>query len=150
MKQGIIGNAADKFTVDSEIEAKRIIGVILDSFSEGDILVSGHCPMGGIDIWAEEEAITRGFTKDRMDIKDPRQHHWEGEYGFKARNLDIARQSKKLHVILVDKYPQNYIGRRFNICYHCNSTLHIKSGACWTAKKAEGFGNEVKRYIIKN
>jgi len=153
MKIGIIGHGEDKFTEKTKKMAKLIIMVILReylkniSIDEKLIVVSGHSPVGGIDIYAEEVAKNMGLE---LDLKIPRQHTWNAAYGYKQRNLDIAKDSDKLHVILVDKYPPNYKGEKFNYCYHCHTNEHIKSGACWTAKKAEGFKKKVAYHIIKN
>jgi len=145
MKIAIIGHALDKFTHSTELKAKQIIEEILDTFKPGDILVSGRSPLGGIDVWAEEAAIRRGI---QTDIKAPKQNKWNAEYGFKQRNLDIARESKKINSILVKEYPPDYKGMKFDTCYHCDTSDHVKSGACWTTKKALEFGNEVKKIII--
>jgi hypothetical protein len=143
-KIGIIGHGADKFTRDSMQEAMAIIEDIL---AIDCILISGHSPVGGIDIWAEETARSFGL---KTDIKTPKQHKWDSAYGYKQRNLDIAKDSDELHVILVDTYPSNYKGMTFNYCYHCNCKDHIKSGACWTAIQARKYGKKVVYHIIKN
>lgn len=147
MKIGIIGHGADKFTEKSAKEAKDLIHKIFREQREMPTLVSGHSPVGGIDIYAEE--IAKNLTLS-LDLKIPKQKQWDAEYGFKQRNLDIARSSDILHVILVDKYPKDYKGRKFNKCYHCNSSDHVKSGACWTAKEAKKLNKEVIHHIIKN
>lgn len=147
MKVGIVGNGEDKFTELGKIRAKLEIFKIIKSFPNAKI-VSGHSIMGGVDIWTEEIAKKCGRESD-LDIKAPRQEAWEGEYGYKARNLDIAK-SDIVFVIVADKYPEDYKGRRFKKCYHCNSDSHVKSGACWTGKKAIEFGNKAKWIIINN
>lgn len=108
-------------------------------------MVSGHSPVGGIDIWAEEEATALGVP---LDLKIPEIQQWNppGGYGYKARNLDIARDSDVVHVILADVYPEEYHGRRWNLCYHCGTTDHVKSGGCWTGKKAA----QSEWHIIQN
>jgi len=128
-KIGIVGHAKDKFTSKTEAKARRIIQSLL---SEGDIVVSGGCHLGGIDIWAEEEADKLGLEKE---IYLPATQKWEG--GYKQRNLQIANESDIVHVIVVETYPQEYKGRRFEYCYHCDATDHIKSGGCWTGKRAK-------------
>jgi len=156
MKIGIIGHGEDKFTEKSKIEAKELLTSILIDFSlnclknkkiEPIYFVSGHSPVGGIDIYGEEESKRLGFL---LDLKIPKQNIWDAEYGFKQRNLDIAKDSDILHVILVDKYPKGYNGMRFNKCYHCHTNDHMKSGACWTAKEARKLGKEVVYHIIEN
>ncbi len=138
MNIGIIGNNASKFTIQMEDEARLLIRKLL--LVEGAVLVSGHCHQGGIDIWAEEEA-------DLMDLPklifEPRIRQWNpyGGYGFKERNLDIARTSDDLNVIVARDYLPKYSGMRFKECYHCArhgraSRNHVKSGACWTLNEA--------------
>ncbi len=131
MKVGIVGHAADKFTIVTELRAKSKIRELL---KPDDILVSGHCHLGGIDIWAEEIAQELGCY-DRDYIFPPKIRRWEG--GYKQRNLEIARNSDIVHVIVVKEYPPKYKGMRFTWCYHCNADDHIKSGACWTGKRTQ-------------
>lgn len=151
MKIGIIGHGTDKFTEKGQ---QRAIDKIIYILSESMIVnnnqvtfISGHSPVGGIDIWAEKYAKIYNIP---TDIKIPKQHKWDGEYGYKQRNLDIAKCSDELHIILVDTYPPNYKGMKFDLCYHCKSTDHIKSGACWTGNQAKKLGKRVIVHIIKN
>ncbi len=146
MKIGIVGHGSDKFTSIGEEEAKCFIDDILN---EGDILVSGHSPVGGIDIWAEENARKRNIS---TDIKIPKQNQWDAEYGFKQRNLDIAKDSDVVYVLVVRGYPEGYEGRTFLGCYHCKdrNLPHVKSGGCWTGWKAKEMGKEVYWIIIHN
>lgn len=123
---GIVGHEAAKFDAEHEEAARFIIRHILRE--PGCTLVSGHCPLGGIDIWAEEEADALGREKL---IFPPRTNNWED--GFKPRNLQIAHRSDIVHCIVVSELPPSYTGRRFSYCYHCKSSDHIKSGGCWTA-----------------
>lgn len=138
---GIVGNGSDKFTALGEVRARNVIASLL---SPDDIVVSGHSPVGGIDIWAEEVGTELGLL---LDLKVPEINQWDppGGYGYKARNLDIANDSDTVHVILADVYPAEYAGRRFNVCYHhrggegapsITPENHVKSGGCWTGKKA--------------
>ena len=151
-KIGIVGSGADKFTNESKELAKRTIEKIITECAFNDIcIVSGHSPVGGIDLWAEEIANECNLA---TDIKTPRQHAWDGEYGYKARNLDIARCSNEVHVILVDKLPPGYKGMQFKTCYHCAKhpemkKEHVKSGGCWTGWKAYEMGKHLKFHIIK-
>lgn len=145
MRAGIVGSGEDKFTPEGKREALNIIDSIME---EADVLVSGHSPIGGIDIWAEESARLYAV---QLDLKVPEIHQWNPDgYGYKARNLDIAEDSDYLHVIVVDQYPEEYSGMRFDLCYHCNSTDHVKSGGCWTGKKALLMGKPVTWHIVEN
>lgn len=142
MKVGIVGHGADKFTKLGERRARRLIAHLL---APATVMVSGHSPVGGIDIWAEEEAW---FLNLELDLKIPEINQWDppGGYGYKARNLDIAKSSDIVHVILADSYPDGYLGRRFPYCYHCKTDEHPKSGGCWTGKKAE----RAEWHIVRN
>lgn len=151
MKIGIVGHGDDKFTPKSKQKACDFIRSVLSDLYEGEhhppVLVSGHSPVGGIDIFAEEIAKEMGLP---MDLKIPKQKVWDAEYGYKQRNLDIARDSDKVYVILVDKYPPGYKGMRFDKCYHCHKTDHVKSGGCWTGLQAQKLGKQVQWVIIEN
>lgn len=133
MRVGIVGHGSDKFTPAGEHGAREKIRELLENAT---VMVSGHSPVGGIDIWAEEEAQALGVE---LDLKVPEINQWDPPdgYGYKARNLDIAESSDIVHVILADSYPDGYSGRRFPYCYHCKTSDHPKSGGCWTGKKAE-------------
>lgn len=144
MRIGIVGHGADKFTDNGKLTAQSLIRNLLHS---ANVVVSGHSPMGGVDIWAEEIAREMGIE---TDIKAPRQQSWDGEYGYKARNIDIARCSDEVHVILIDKYPPGYRGRRFDHCYHCHKGDHVKSGGCWTGHRAEQMGKKAHFHILRN
>jgi hypothetical protein len=150
LKVGIIGHGSDKFTKTTETLAKQAICRIFRDILIANvtpILVSGHSPVGGIDIWAEEIADDLKLDKE---IKTPQQHKWDSIYGYKQRNLDIAISSDIIFIILVDKYPKNYKGMRFSRCYHCHTSDHVKSGACWTGKQAIRNGKKVEWIFIKN
>lgn len=133
---GIVGGAADKFTPRTEVVSRGVIrGIIL--MNQPCVVVSGGCHLGGIDIWAEEEAKPLGaYNEDYIHL--PKKLQWSG--GYRERNLKIARDSVDgVHVIVAGEYPESYTGRRFKSCYHCQLSLvpwHVKSGACWTARKA--------------
>ena len=139
---GIVGHEAAKFNVYTEAVAKQAIRRILGLF-EYPQLVSGHCHLGGIDIWAEEIADKGGISKI---IHPPDKLQWSG--GYRERNLKIARDSDIVYVLVVDKYPVGYSGMRFDYCYHCNTSDHIKSGGCWTGKEAKKLGKPVVWYIM--
>ena len=149
MKVGIIGHGQDKFTPETEKKCKEEIEKVLsDSAKEYSIIViSGRSPMGGVDIWAEEIAEKLGFKTMIFPAKVNQWNPVNG-YGFKARNLDIAKTSDEVHVFAVAEYPAGYSGIRFTRCYHCKSTEHVKGGACWTGKKALGFGKKVYWHVI--
>ena len=130
MNIGIVGHEAAKFTPETELVAREVIRVLLAD--PADVLVSGHCPLGGIDIWAEEESDALGRKKI---IYPPLTHSWED--GYKPRNLQIAETSDICYCLVVRELPPTYTGMRFTSCYHCHTTSHVKSGGCWTAKRCK-------------
>lgn len=132
MKVGIVGHEAAKFTPETEQRAREIIRSLICPL---DTVVSGHCHLGGIDIWAEEEADVIGAEKL---IFPPKTLSWEG--GYKPRNILIAQNSDIVHCIVVRELPPSYKGMRFDHCYHCNTSDHVKSGGCWTAKRCKSGG----------
>jgi len=148
---GIVGHGKNKFTSKSEDTAKRLIKKILTDglVTHGNItLCSGHSPVGGIDIWAEEIAIEMEIP---IDIKSPKTFTWNGNYGYKERNIDIANTSDEVHCILVSTYPPGYKGMKFKSCYHCDKhqekiPTHVKSGGCWTTWRSK---NPIF-HVIKN
>lgn len=128
---GIVGHEAKKFTPATEAIARAIIRRLLEP--RDAVLVSGGCHLGGIDIWAEEEADALGRGKQ---IFRPARLTWGG--GYKVRNENIARVSHIVHSIVVERLPSTYDGLRFEKgCYHCleRNPPHVKSGGCWTAWK---------------
>ena len=133
MKVGIVGHEAAKFTEKTEFAAKELIATL---FKPTDTVVSGACHLGGIDVWAEE-AANRVYAG--LSIFPPMELNWAK--GFKPRNIQIARASDIVHVILVRELPPGYKGMRFTKCYHCDgdNTMHqhVKSGGCWTGRYAK-------------
>jgi len=147
MNVGVIGNGADKFTSDTEKGAKAMIGYVLSTtlLPPNPTVVSGRSPLGGVDVWAEEYADEHGLNKI---IHAPKRNHWGGVGGYRHRNLLIARDSDIIYVIVAHEYPPDYKDMRFKSCYHCNKNDHVKSGACWTAKKAMKMDKPVEWVII--
>jgi hypothetical protein len=147
---GIVGHGRDKFTEAGEARARAVIRSLLIGAST---MVSGHSPVGGVDIWAEEEAETLGVA---LDLKIPTTLAWDPSdgYGFKARNIAIAESCDEAHVILADTYPPGYRGRRFAACYHCARHRpelgHVKSGGCWTGNYALKLGNPAIWHVVAN
>lgn len=140
-KVGIVGAEAAKFTPETEAQAREIIRAILlnplyplHGGTRAELMVSGGCHLGGIDIWAEEEA---GFYRIPKLIHYPKKLQWSG--GYEQRNLLIARDSDIVHCIVVRSLPPGFKGMRFPTCYHCKEARapHVKSGGCWTALRAK-------------
>ncbi len=142
MKVGIVGHEAAKFTPLGELHARRVIRGLLQP---GDEVISGRCHLGGIDIWAVEEAKKLGLHGREFP---PRTLNWTD--GYKPRNIKIAEHSDRMVCLVVDKYPETYTGMRFDYCYHCHTKEHIKSGGCWTGKYAKAMGKQFEVIVIRN
>lgn len=139
---GIVGSEAKKFTPETEHAAKQLIRkLIADPNVTG--VTSGHCHLGGIDIWAEE--IAKELRLD-LYIYPPKNLNWST--GYKPRNIQIAKTCNELHNITVKHLPPNYQGMKFDSCYHCSTTAHQKSGGCWTAKYAQKIGKPAYWHVI--
>lgn len=141
MIYGIVGAEEAKFTPETESDAKvLLVKIISDPRCTG--VISGECPLGGIDIWAKHICL----ELDKPYFGFPPKHN-DWETGFKPRNIRIALKSDVVHNIVVAEYPPEFKGRRFPRCYHC-STNHVKSGGCWTARYAQKHGRLVVWHVI--
>lgn len=140
---GIVGAEGAKFTPLGEARAKLILTGIISN-SDVTEVVSGKCHLGGIDIWAVQAARNLG----RMTTEFPPKHlSWEW---YKQRNLQIAQRSHVVHCIAVDVLPQEFKGMKFELCYHCGTKDHVKSGGCWTMKQAIKMGKVGRLHIVNN
>lgn len=155
MMIGIVGAGQNKFTPETEKKAREIIRTVLNSNYTATI-TSGHSPVGGVDIFVEEE-FYKSPTTGGLLIRAPIIKAWgqEGQYGYKARNIDIAK-SDTVIVIVVKEYPPNYKFQSWeeelNGCFHCEKAKrpfnHCKSGACYTGLKAIELGHQAVWYIL--
>jgi hypothetical protein len=105
-------------------------------------LVSGGCHLGGIDIWAVEEAqkIGKPYEEYLPVTKD-----WNG---FKARNKLIAQNADLVICITLKDLPSTFSKKTRRFCYHCNTDEHVKSGGCWTVQYAKRLGKEGRIIVI--
>jgi hypothetical protein len=142
MVLGIVGSEGAKFTPETEMAARELIISLIEN--EGpSLVVSGACHLGGIDVWAEEEAKALGVP---FQAYPPAIHRWEG--GYKQRNLRIAKASDKVVCITLRELPESYKGMTFGSCYHCKTSEHVKSGGCWTVKQAKLLGKDGEVLVI--
>lgn len=143
---GIVGSEAAKFTEFGEISARLHIQELIERYRPEKVS-SGHCHLGGIDIWAEVIADAMGVEKL---IFPPKSRRWED---YKARNIQIAKASDIVYCLSVDSLPETYAGMTFKVCYHCigrDEPNHIKSGGCWTTKYARSIYKDGKLIVIHN
>jgi hypothetical protein len=128
MKIAIVGPELSKWKSKEQIEKvkQEISNILLDyhvipvnekfSSYKHEILVSGHCPKGGVDIWAEEIADELGIKKE---IYPTEVNQWEDKNygpriiinpsdigkdnvlkGYKSRNIQIAEACDMLYCIV--------------------------------------------------
>jgi len=64
---------------------------------------------------------------------------WDGERGYKMRNMAIARECDELICITTQTKNKK--------CYHCNLD-HERTGGCWTMQYAETLGKPTRLYVI--
>lgn len=137
---GIVGSEAAKFTLETERIARRIIR---REIAGAELVVSGKCHLGGIDIWAIQEAEKMGISTVE---KPALSRNWST--GYKPRNIQIAENSDIVICIAVRKLPSSFKGMQFPLCYHCGTTDHVKSGGCWTVKYARSIGKMGKVIVV--
>lgn len=140
---GIVGHEAAKFTTETEAVARAEIRRLIHGAS---LVVSGECHLGGVDIYAREEAEKAGIP---FLPCPPATLSWET--GYKPRNLKIARESDVVYSIVVRTVPETYRGMTFaRGCYHCGTPPehHVKSGGCWTLKQARRLGKSGDVIVI--
>jgi hypothetical protein len=137
---GIVGPEANKFTPETEEKARKLIRLYLKLNSR---VVSGGCHLGGIDIWAKEEAqkLNKPFEEHL-----PVTHDWNE---YKRRNKLIAKDSDMVICITLKDLPPNFPKKTGRFCYHCNTDEHVKSGGCWTVKYAKSIGKEGRVLVIE-
>jgi len=147
---GIVGSEESKFTKIGAFRAKETILRLIRKYKANGVS-SGHCHLGGIDIWTENIA-KEDYIYDPNLIFPPKSLTWS--YGYKPRNIQIAKASNVVVCISVDKLPEEYEGMRFPNCYHCIShglyTPHVKSGGCWTMWYAKSIGKITELIVIPN
>jgi hypothetical protein len=140
MRWGIVGSEAAKFTRATEAPARAAIRALL---KPGDVVITGRCPRGGVDLWAA--AIGRGLGLEVIEHA-PKVERWAT--GYKPRNIKIAEDCDEAVCITVQEFPPSYIGNHAPFCYHCGTTDHVVSGGCWTVKYARFLGKPGRVIVI--
>jgi len=142
MRVGIVGSEEAKFTPAGKRAAIALIERLLSGGNVTEI-VSGKCHLGGIDVWAAVVGNDLGIIVTEYP---PATYRWAD--GYKPRNLQIVERSDVVHCITVDRLPESYVGMRFELCYHCGTSDHTKSGGCWTMKQAIKQGKRGELHVI--
>lgn len=142
MRVGIVGSEALKFTSSTEATARDVIRKLLQRPGV-EAVISGACHLGGVDVFAIEEGRKLGIATIEYP---PTVLSWE--QGYKPRNIAIANNSDEVYCVTVDVLPKGYNGMQFEICYHCGTRTHVKSGGCWTVKYARRTGRRTAVYVV--
>jgi hypothetical protein len=165
LKIAIVGPQEDKWTEELKVKAKMFIEQLLyEQLKINEVIVvSGHCPKGGVDIWAEDIAKKLGID---TDIFIPEVNQWDDRYptevenpyiphkmliGYKSRNMAIAKDCNILYCIV----PNMNKFKVFNdtpmyYCKHCRQWGHPSNGGCWALKYCKDkLGKETKLVIIE-
>ncbi len=135
MKRGIVGNEAARFTDATQEMARKYIEDAIVAHGATTV-VSGHCHLGGVDIWAEDAARELGLE---LITHAPTRLTWQGKGGFRDRNLRIAEDSDHVLCVTVDRHSDLRPGVFLRGCPHCDKPSrggvppHVPSGGCWTA-----------------
>ena len=116
------------------------------------VLVSGHCPKGGVDIWAEEIADELGIKKEIYPAEADKEgkYHWDDKRefdpktydehimggafyfyaklrklkGYRSRNIKVAEACDVLYCLVPFRYTSpNYEDVKFNNDLRC---IHCK------------------------
>ena len=136
MRVAIVGSSGRHWTPKQrELACKKIKDILTDEdyydFNPGDpgditfpTFISGGCPKGGVDIWAEIIADFIGLDKR---IHYPENNLWEPN-GYKKRNEKIARDCDALFCIDPDNRGW--------------------SGGRYTMKRADFYGKETHLILI--
>lgn len=143
MKIGVVGSEGIKFTPRTESICRALIRDLLE-YHEPITVVSGECHLGGVDLFAKEEALRMGH---KFVGFPPKNLQWST--GYKPRNIQIAEASDEVWCFTVAELPEGYTGMRFKLCYHCGTNEHVKSGGCWTVKYAKSIGKEGGIVVIR-
>jgi hypothetical protein len=149
MKIGVVGHESAKFTRSGKYRVCRAIRALLSADGVTGV-VSGHCHLGGVDIWAEKIGEQLGIERD---IFAPKDLQWAT--GYKPRNIQIAETCDACYCFVVSELPATYTGMRFDTCYHCaragrDGKSHVKSGGCWTVNEAMRRGKDGHIVVISN
>lgn len=153
VRLGIVGSEGAKFTPATEALARAAIRGLITKYNAKRV-ISGGCHLGGIDIWAVDEALNLHLPTEEY-VPEVQQWDPPGKYGYKKRNEDIVANSDVVVCITLDKYPGHFEGAHFDKCYHHKgegnlfaAVDHVKSGGCWTMELARKKGKHGELVVI--
>lgn len=146
-KYAAVGERATRTYIRALIQARGVHHLVSGPLisSQPYSVCSGKCHLGGVDIFAVEEAAVLGIPYTEYP---PKEHNWEK--GYRPRNVQISQASTEVYSFTVRAYPEGYSNTRFEDCYHCNMKTHMKSGGCWTMVHARTRGKKTACLCVDN
>ena len=129
VKIAIVGSS--RLNID---EAGRAVEEIWKLMLKADETITGDAD--GID-W-----LVRNFSGVKpVTVVKAIDGKWEGQHGFKARNIMIAQMADKVYSIATKKIKDKR-------CYHCDKPNHDRTGGCWTKRYAIDKLNKPEETIV--
>jgi len=170
MKIAIVGAQESKWTKEQKKKVKEAIEIIFFhdcGFDRNITLVSGHCPYGGVDIWAEEIAddlkIKKEIYKSLVNqwedskqkcnichgtgMKDMGWHKRFGEWEHDKEACDNFGCIKGWQKLRGYKSRNIQIAEVCDILYCIEPKGRTRSGGIWTMNYAKKLGKKV--YLVK-
>lgn len=120
MKIAIVGSS--RLTIEERDEVIHQVGLIVDKHPNSKF-ITGDAE--GVD------KVVRVMLKPEFDVTvfEAKDKNWEGNDGFKDRNIRIAHQADIVYSIATKKIKDKR-------CYHCDEQDHDRTGGCWTKRYA--------------
>ncbi len=125
VRLAVVGSAARDFTPRTAVLARQRISLAIWRLRP-EVVISGGCPKGGVDIWARDIAGVYGYTTSGGDFVEhlPVHERWAPD-GYQARNALIAADCSHL----------------LRVAARASRTY----GSGWTADQAQRLGRLVVR-----
>ena len=120
MKIAIVGSS--RLDEEEKERAMQTIEFILQNYEDNIEIITGDAQ--GID-----SIVLMLSPEYNVTMVKAIEHHWEGKYGFKNRNIKIAQTADKVYSIATKKIKDKR-------CYHCDEQNHDRTGGCWTKRYA--------------
>ncbi len=122
MKIAIVGSS--RLDEHERFLAREFISKILDNAQPHDEIITGDAL--GVD------ELVRSFASEVncMTVVNAKDKQWEGNNGYKHRNMEIARLADLVYSIATKKIKDKR-------CYHCDEQNHDRTGGCWTRRFAK-------------
>ena len=128
VRLAVVGSAAHCFSARTAVLARQRISLAIWRLRP-EVVISGGCPKGGVDIWARDIASVYGYTLGGGDFIEhlPAHERWAPD-GYEVRNRRIAIDCTQL------------------LRVHARASRTYGSG--WTADEAEHRGRVVVRHRL--